>query len=95
MIRRVKDKAKPRYGPDLVHLGLLILIAGGVITALGRQETTWSLAVGEDAALSSTYALHVLSLQYLKYDNGAPKEWTSTVRITRGETSRFPLSPSG
>ncbi|HYW85474.1 MAG TPA: cytochrome c biogenesis protein ResB, partial [Spirochaetia bacterium] len=93
VVRRVRDKARPRYGPDLVHLGLLILIAGGVITALGRQETTWSLAVGEDAALDSTYALHLLSLQYLKYDNGAPKEWTSTVRVTRSGSVEIPSFP--
>jgi len=93
VVRRVKNKSTPRYGPDLIHLGLLILIAGGVVTALGRQETTWSLAVGEDAALNSTYALHLLSLQYLKYDNGAPKEWTSTVRITREGNIEIPSFP--
>ena len=93
VIRRVKNNTKPRFGPDLVHLGLLILIAGGVITALGRQETTWSLAVGEDAALDSTYALHLLSLQSLKYDNGAPKEWTSTVRVTRAGSVDIPSFP--
>jgi cytochrome c biogenesis protein len=93
VIRRVKNKARPRYGPDLIHLGLLILIAGGVVTALGRQETRWSLAVGEDAALSSTYALHLLSLQFLKYDNGAPKEWTSMVRVTREGNVEIPSFP--
>ncbi len=93
VIRRVKNKARPHFGPDLVHLGLLILIAGGLVTALGRQETTWSLAVGEDAALSSTYALHLLSLQSLKYDNGTPKEWTSTVRVTREGNVEIPSFP--
>lgn len=93
VVRRLHDKAKPRYGPDLVHLGLLILIAGGVITAVGRQETAWSLAVGEDAALNSTYVLHLLSLRYLKYDNGAPKEWTSTVRVTRAGIVEIPSFP--
>lgn len=93
VIRRVRNKAKPRYGPDLIHLGLLLLIAGGLATAIGRQETTWTLAVGEDAALSSTYALHLLSLQFLKYDNGAPKEWTSTVRVTREGSVEIPSFP--
>ena len=93
VVRRVKSRSRPRYGPDLVHLGLLILIAGGVATGLGRQETTWSLAAGEDAALSSTYALHLLSLQYLKYDNGSPKEWTSTVRVTRDGKVEIPSFP--
>jgi hypothetical protein len=93
VIRRVKNKAKPRYGPDLIHLGLLILIAGGLVTALGRQETTWSLAVGEDAALGPTYALRLLSLQFLKYDNGSPKESTSTVRITHDGNVEIPSFP--
>ena len=93
VIRRVKNKARPRFGPDLVHLGLLVLIAGGIVTALGRQETTLSLAAGEDAALSPVYALHLLSLQSLKYDNGTPKEWTSTVRVSRDGSVDIPSFP--
>ena len=94
LITRERNKAKRRHGPDLIHIGLLVLIAGGLVTALGRQEKTWPLAVGEDAAISPSYALHLLSFQFLKYDNGTPKEWISTVSVTRDgkqEIASFPI----
>ena len=94
LITRERNKAKRRHGPDLIHIGLLVLIAGGLVTGLGRQEKTWPLAVGEDAVISPSYALHLLSFQFLTYDNGAPREWISTVRVTREgkqEIASFPI----
>jgi hypothetical protein len=93
LVRRVKNKAAPRHGPDLIHFGLLLLIAGGLVTGFTREEKTWSLAAGESAALTPTYTLGVLSLQSLKYDNGSPKEWTSTVRVTRDGKPDIPSFP--
>ena len=94
LITRERNKTKRRHGPDLIHIGLLVLIAAGLVTALGRQEKTWPLAVGEDAAISPVYALRLLSFQFLKYDNGAPRKWISTVSVTRGgkqEIASFPI----
>lgn len=94
VIRRTKNKADRRYGPDLVHFGLLVLVAAALVTALGRQEKTWSLAAGDDAVLGSSYALRVLTVEFLKYENGTPKEWISTVRVTRDgkpEIASFPI----
>ncbi len=36
-VTRARTHAKRRYGPDLVHIGLLVLIAGGIVTALGQS----------------------------------------------------------
>ncbi len=84
LIARAKRRAPRRYGPDLVHIGLLVLIAAGLVTVLGRQESTWSLAEGEEAAIGSGYTVRLLSFQHLKYDDGSPREWISTVRVARG-----------
>jgi cytochrome c biogenesis protein ResB len=81
LARRARVRAPLRIGPDLVHIGLLVLIAAGLVTALGRQEKMWALGVGDDAAIDSRYSLHLLSFQFLKYDSGAPKEWISTVSV--------------
>jgi cytochrome c biogenesis protein ResB len=81
LVRRAQVRAPRRYGPDLVHIGLLVLIAAGLVTALGRQEKMWTLGVGDEAAIDARTTLHLLSFQFLKYDNGAPKEWISTVRV--------------
>jgi hypothetical protein len=83
LVRRARTGAAHRYGPDLVHIGLLVLIAGGLLTALGRHETTWSLAEGNEAGIGSGYTLHLVSFQYLRYENGAPRSWISTVNVTR------------
>ncbi|MGA2481202.1 MAG: cytochrome c biogenesis protein ResB [Spirochaetia bacterium] len=94
VVSRQRNHAKRRYGPDLIHIGLLVLIAAGLVTALGRAEKTWPLAVGDQAAISPDYSLHLLSLKASTYDNGSPREWTSTVSVTRGgriETASFPI----
>ena len=92
--RRVRTAAPRRYGPDLVHIGLLVLIAGGLVTALGRQEQTQFLAEGAEAGIGSGYAVRLLSFQFLRYDNGSPREWISTVDVTRDgqrEIASFPI----
>jgi hypothetical protein len=81
---RARAGARRRYGPDLLHVGLLVLIAGGIVTAQFRHEKTWQLSAGDDVALTSTYSLHLVSFQFLKYDNGSPKDWISTVSVSRG-----------
>ena len=50
LVRRARARSPRRYGPDLVHIGLLVLIAAGLVTALGRQEKMWALGAGDDAA---------------------------------------------
>ena len=94
LVNRARHHAKPRFGPDLVHVGLLVLIAGGLVTALGRQETSLTLAEGESAAIAPAYQLSLLSFQYLRYPDGSPREWISTVKVTREgreEVSSFPI----
>jgi hypothetical protein len=94
LIVRAQNKAKPRFGPDLVHIGLLILIAGGLVSALGRQETTWTLSAGESAAITPAYSLSFLSFQFLRYPDGSPREWISTVKVMRDgkeAISSFPI----
>jgi cytochrome c biogenesis protein ResB len=82
IISRGRHKAPRRYGPDLIHVGLLVLIAAGLVTAVTRQEKVWQLAVGEEAAISPSTTVHVDSLQQLKYDDGRPRDWISTVSVT-------------
>ncbi len=85
---------KKRYGPDLVHLGLLLLIVGSLTTLLARREQAFSVAAGEKVALSKDLSLRLLSLKLIKYENGSPKAWISTVSVIRNgreEKSFFPI----
>jgi hypothetical protein len=80
-VGRTRRGAPRRLGPDLIHVGLLVLIGAGVVTGLSRQEQTWTLAEGETADLSPAYSLTLVSLESQLYESGAPKEWTSTVKV--------------
>lgn len=83
-----------RYGPDLVHIGLLVLIAGGLTTAFGRQEITWPLVEGEQAGIGSGYTLRLLSFQFIRYSDGSPRDWISTVEVSRNgrqEVESYPI----
>jgi cytochrome c biogenesis protein len=94
LITRARRHAKRRYGPDLMHLGLLVLIAGGLVTALGRNETVLPLAPGQEAQVGTGYVVHLLAFQFFTYDNGMPKEWISSVRVMRDgreEVASFPI----
>lgn len=91
---RIKRKAKKRFGPDILHIGLLILIVGGMITFIGRTEAFVRMAVGEEVNLTGGYSMTLEKFEYLKYENGRPKDWISTVRLEKnGETIResFPI----
>ena len=93
-VRRLRSRAPHRYGPDLVHIGLLVLIAGGLVTALGRQERTQFLAEGAETGIGAGYTIRLLSFQFLRYDNGSPREWVSTVDVMRDgrrEIASFPI----
>jgi cytochrome c biogenesis protein len=82
LVRRARYKARKRYGPDLVHIGLLVLVAAGLVTSITREERTWQLAAGEEAPISAAYVVHLESLELQKYDDGRPRDWISTVSVT-------------
>jgi cytochrome c biogenesis protein len=93
-VRRARTKARRMYGPDLIHIGLLILIASGLMTAAGRVEKTQFLAEGEEAEIGSGYTVRLLSFQFLRYDNGSPRDWISTVSVGREgrqEIASYPI----
>ncbi|MCX7039130.1 MAG: cytochrome c biogenesis protein ResB [Spirochaetes bacterium] len=94
LVKRARAEAKRRYGPDLIHVGLLILIAGGIVTSLARQEKLVWMAEGDEVALNRSYAVKLLRFEFQKYVSGAPKDWISTVRVIRdGKTTiaSFPI----
>ncbi len=82
-VGRIKRKAKKRFGPDILHTGLLILFVGGVITFAGRKEGNLSMSEGDTAELPGGYTLSLLSFEFLTYENGVPKDWISTVSVTK------------
>ena len=81
-LTRQRTGARRRHGPDLLHLGLLVLLAGGVVTATQRQEKLFFMGEGDTVELSNGTQLELLAFRTLTYENGAPKDWISTLSVT-------------
>jgi hypothetical protein len=94
LVNRERRKARRRHGPDLIHIGLLLLIIGAMFTVFGRREGMVYMGEGDEIALPGEYTLQLLEYRYEEYENGRPKDWISTVEVRReGEIliASFPI----
>lgn len=101
--RLTRELAKPsrqrRHGPDLLHLGLILLIASAVLSQAakaGHPEDRGSvrLAKGEAVQLPGGRILEMADLWVERYPDGRPKAWVSQVRVWKGnslETAAFDI----
>ena len=83
MVKRLRSKARKRFGPDIVHIGLLLLMISGLIGLYGREESMLWLRPGETAQLPDEYELVLKSFDFQKYEDGRPKDWLSQVEVMR------------
>jgi hypothetical protein len=59
-----------------------------------RREKFFTMGAGDSVDISGGYRLELLSFEFQRYDSGIPKDWISTVRVTRGDTvlrESFPI----
>jgi hypothetical protein len=89
LVRRSRHQARRRHGPDLIHIGLLLLMVGALLSMLGRKEGMAYLGQGDEIGLQGS-TLRLLSFTFERYEDGRPKEWTSTVQVRRGDTVVIP-----
>ncbi|MGB9907417.1 MAG: cytochrome c biogenesis protein ResB [Candidatus Saccharicenans sp.] len=70
------------FGPELVHLGLIIIIAGGLVSAIFSQRLTLALMEGQSEQVpgrSFSLRLDRFSTEY--YPDGSVKDWKSLVSV--------------
>jgi len=82
--REARKRAGRRHGPDLLHLGLLMLVVGSLVSFSRRQEGSIMLRVGDTVELPGSEILALRDFTEERYEDGRPKEWTSVVDVTRG-----------
>jgi len=93
-LREIRRPEKRRHGPDVLHLGLLLLVVGAVLSFSGRQTGSVMLAEGDRVAMSSGRFLVLEDFACFVYPDGRPRDWVSTVRVERGgreEIRSFPI----
>ena len=81
---RVSKGLKKRFGPDILHVGLMLLMVGGAVVALTSEEGHVNMAVGDEVDLPGGYALSLQNFELLTYDDGRPRDWISTVAVRKG-----------
>jgi hypothetical protein len=91
--RRRRAGAARRYGPDLIHIGLLLLIAGGLVTMAMRREKLYTMVEGDQVDLGNSWSLTLEKFEYLTWDNGSPRAWISTVRVEHDGAVEIPSYP--
>lgn len=76
------------FGSDIVHVGLLVILAGGIASGLGGFKTSISLKEGETAAVPKAdfeVRLDTFTTEY--YPGGGVKDWKSTVTVLEGKNA--------
>jgi cytochrome c biogenesis protein len=73
------------FGSDIVHLGLLVILAGGFVSGLASRKSELALADGQTAALPlASFELRLDKFETEYYPQGAVKDWKSTVTVLDG-----------
>jgi cytochrome c biogenesis protein ResB len=85
IVSKIKSQSKIHFGPDIIHIGLLILITGCFVTAFGRPEDKYfDLKIGDTVKLSDDTELFLKDFQTLLYENSdRVKAWISSVDMKR------------
>jgi cytochrome c biogenesis protein ResB len=83
-----KEKKKRRHGPDILHLGLILLILSAVLGQIAKlSHPDWQgfvrLAKGEAVELPGGRLLALEALRAERYADGRPKDWVSSVEVRK------------
>jgi cytochrome c biogenesis protein len=78
------------FGSDVVHLGLLIILAGGIISGLGGFRTNLTFSEGQVLSVPrANFSLRLDKFETEYYPNGSVKDWKSTMTVMEDEKSLF------
>ncbi len=93
--RELKKGKAGRHGPDILHFGLILLFIGAVLGQAAKQShPAWQgfarLGTGDAVELPDGRILSLNSLRSEKYADGRPKEWTSTVEVSKAGAILIP-----
>lgn len=83
--RELRKKGQRRHGPDILHLGLVFLTVGAVVSASLRSEENFTLVPGSYIVLPDKSTLRLEEFRSEEYPDGRPKGWTSVCDLVDPE----------
>lgn len=77
-----RKKTLGLFGSDIVHLGLLIILAGGIISGLAGFRENLTLSEGQILpVLKANFKIRLDKFETEYYPNGSVKDWKSTLTV--------------
>ncbi len=74
------------FGSDIVHVGLLIVVAGGVISGLTSNRQNLEMREGQVVSIPATdFSLRLDKFSTLYYPDGSVKTWISDLTVLEGD----------
>jgi cytochrome c biogenesis protein len=74
------------FGSDVVHLGLLIILLGGIISGLGSIRGNIGISEGQIVpVLDSDFKLRLDKFETEYWPNGSIKDWKSTLTVIEND----------
>jgi len=74
------------FGSDIVHLGLLIIIAGGIYSGMAGFKTTLKISEGQVISVpKKDFSLRLDKFETEYYENGSVKDWKSTLAVVESD----------
>lgn len=76
------------FGADIVHLGLLIILLGGIISGLGGFRSDLNISEGQILPVpKADFKLRLDKFETEYYPNGNVKDWKSRLTVFENESS--------
>ncbi|WP_028972895.1 cytochrome c biogenesis protein ResB [Spirochaeta cellobiosiphila] len=82
--KSIKSKRKD-FGPDIIHIGILLVIVGGVTSAMTAERLQFYLKPGQALQIGSNLVIGITDFEFQKDEKGYPKQWISTGIMTDRE----------
>ena len=84
-----RKKISGIFGSDIVHLGLLVIIIGGIISGLSGFRTSINISEGKTIpVLGADFELRLDKFETEYHPNGSIKDWKSTLAVIENESPR-------
>jgi cytochrome c biogenesis protein len=78
------------FGSDIVHLGLLVILIGGIISGFMGFRTNINISEGEIVpVLGADFKLQLDKFETEYHPNGSVKDWKSTLTMIEDESPRL------
>jgi len=83
LVRQIRMKHGRRFGPDILHVGLMVLVLGSLWSVATRQEGSVMLTIGARTKLPDGSVLQLDDFRFERYPDGRPRDWISVVSIEK------------